>query len=86
MKLKIYKNPVISAVLLNLISMIFIMCIIKSGFIILILMVIPVSTANRKIIDNGINMNRKKKAVILVSFWTMMTFCMIHFLYMRNVI
>lgn len=68
MKLIFYKNPVISGILLNLSAMFLSIYAIKYRITPLIIMIGLVGVLNRKIIDNGINMNNKKKTLIVVSF------------------
>ncbi|WP_297421046.1 hypothetical protein [Clostridium sp.] len=71
MKLIFYKNPVISGILLNLFTMFLSIYAIKYNITPLILMIGFVGVLNRKIIDSGINMNSRKKTLIIVSFIVM---------------
>ena len=61
MKLIIYKKPVISGIILNLAAMFLSVYAIKYRIPYLIIAMIPVGILNRKIIDNGTDINNKKK-------------------------
>ncbi len=84
MKSIIYKNPVISAILLNISAMFLSISAIKYNITPLIMMIILVGILNRKIIDNGTHMNNKKKILILVSFGVMIGVFLIYNRYIYN--
>ena len=86
MKSIIYKNPVISAIILNLVAMFLSVYAITYRIPYLIIAIIPVGILNRKIIDNGKDMNNKKKALILVSFTIMIVVFFFYNLYFHNMI
>ncbi len=65
----IYKNPIIVGVLFNMIYMLLGIFAIKYSTTPLFVVMAPiVGSINRKIIDNGIDMNKKRKMIILISF------------------
>ena len=85
MKAVIYKNLVISAVIINILSLI--MCIystIERKTIFMMLLVF-IGVVNRRIIDNGNNLNKKKKIIIYISFFLMITIGFIYSSYMYKV-
>ena len=86
MKSIIYKRPVISGIILNLVAMFLSVYVIKYRISYLIIAIIPVGILNRKIIDNGIDMNNKKRALILVSFTIMIAAFFLYNLYFHNMI
>ena len=86
MKTIIYKNPVLSGILLNLSAMFLSIYGIKYSITPLIIMIMPVGILNRKIIDNGTDMNNKKKALIIVSFVVMLVIYFLYNQYFHNMI
>ncbi|ENK1243147.1 hypothetical protein ACFLKB_09170 [Clostridium sp. FAM 1755] len=65
----IYKNPIIAGIFLNMVYMFSGMYAIKYSMTPLLVVMAPIlGGINRKIIDNGIDMNRKRKMIILISF------------------
>ena len=86
MKTIIYKNPVLSGILLNLSAMFLSIYAIKYSITLLIIMIMPVGILNRKIIDNGTDMNNKKKALIIVSFVVMLVVYFLYNQYFHNMI
>ena len=81
----IYKNPVISAISINIISLImYIYSIIgrKTEFMIFLVLV---GAINRRIIDNGNNINKKKKIIIYISFFLMIGIWLFFSFYMSKV-
>jgi ABC-type uncharacterized transport system permease subunit len=86
MKSIIYKNPVIAGIIINLVAMFVSVYAIKYRISYLIIAIIPVGIVNRKIIDNGIDMNIKKKVLILVSFTIMIVVFFLYNQYCYNVI
>jgi len=68
MKSIIYKNPVISAVVLNIITLIvFIYAINEKGYA-FTMIIIAIAIVNTRIVDNGKNINKMRKAIIYMSF------------------
>ncbi|WP_236895438.1 hypothetical protein [Clostridium beijerinckii] len=86
MKSIIYKNPVISGIIINLVAMFVSVYATKYRISYLIIAIIPVGIVNRKIIDNGIDMNIKKKVLILVSFTIMIVVFILYNQYCYNMI
>lgn len=84
MKSIIYKNPVISGILLNISAIFLSIYAIKYNITPLIILIIPVGIFNRKIIDNGADMNNKKKILILVSFGVMIGVFLLYNRYISN--
>lgn len=68
MKSIIYKNPVISAILINFFTMFLNIIIIKKGLISYVMMIMIFNgILNGKILNNGTDMNNNKKILIIVS-------------------
>lgn len=84
MKSIIYKNPVISGILLNISAMFLGIYAIKYDITSLIMMMVPVGILNRKIIDNGTDMSNSKKMYILISFGVMIGVFLIYNIYIHN--
>lgn len=84
MKSIIYKNPVIAGILLNLSAMFISINAIKYSIAPVIIMIILVGMLNRKIIDNGIDVNNRKKNLIVVSFIVMIGVLFIYNLFIYN--
>ncbi len=72
MKAIIYKNPVISAVVVNILSLITYIYLIKERNVGFIMFLVLIGVVNRQIIDNGKNLNKKKKTIIYSSFFLML--------------
>ena len=69
MKLLIYKHPIISSILINIITLCIATYLFKSRYITFIIVFSPFSgILNRKIIENGVGINKKKKVFIICSF------------------
>lgn len=68
----LYKNPVISAVSINIITLIVLIYSVneEKSFISSLLPLIGI--LNRRIIDKGVNLNKKKKAIMITSFLIML--------------
>ncbi len=84
MKSIIYKNPVITGILLNLSTIFLSIYAIKYSIQPLMLIPILVGILNRKIIDNGTDMNNKKKVLILLSFGIMISVILIYGRYIHD--
>lgn len=84
MKSIIYKNPVISAVIINIVTLIILIYSIKEregwGSIISVF----AGVGNRRIIDNGQNIDKQKKKIILFSFVLMLIVFLTYSTYMHN--
>lgn len=62
MKSLLYKYPVLSGIILNLSAMCLVIYAIKSQIFLLMMLTCPAAgILNRKILDNGFNVNNKKK-------------------------
>lgn len=81
MKVIIYKNPVISAVVVNILSLIMYIYLIKEGNIVFIMFLVLTGVVNRQIIDNGKNLNKKKKTIIYISFFLILAIGLTYALY-----
>jgi len=71
MKSLIFKNPVTSSIIINIIGLIIIIYAIGKGIYGITLLAIPIAVLNRCIIDYGININNKKKLMIYFSVFVM---------------
>ena len=68
MKSIIYKNPVISAVVLNIITLIVFIYAINEKKYAFTMIIIAIAIVNTRIVDNGKNINKMRKAIIYMSF------------------
>lgn len=71
MKALIYKNPVASSIVINIIGLILIIFSISRGMYGTSLIAIPIAVLNRCLIDYGANIDNKKKLIIYVSVFIM---------------
>jgi len=69
MKSIMYRNPVISAIFINLITMILLINSINQENLSFMFTLMLTGILNRNIIDNGINLNKQRKEVIYLSFF-----------------
>lgn len=85
MKSFVYKNPVISALIIDYITIVLTIYSINQEMVALIILP-PILTGiiNRRIIDNGKNMNKKKKIIIYVSFFLTVSIFSIYATYVYN--
>lgn len=81
----IYKNPVISAIIINIISLITCIYSIIVGEPVFIMLLVLVGVLNRRIIDNGKTINKKKKIIICISFFLMIIIGLLFSFYMKEV-
>lgn len=84
MKSLIYKNPLISGITINTIALIIYLYSIVNSVIWVMPLMVLVGIANRRIIDNGQGINRKKKAIILISFFLMLITILTYNSYIHN--
>lgn len=84
MKGILYKNPVVSAIIINIASLITYIYLIKDRNFIFTVFLILIGVINRKIIENGININKQKKTIIYISFFLMLALGLIYGLYVIN--
>lgn len=84
MKGILYKNPVVSAIIINTASLITYIYLIKDRNFIFTVFLILIGVLNRKIIENGININKQKKTIIYISFFLMLALGLIYGLYVIN--
>lgn len=84
MKGILYKNPVVSAIIINIVSLITYIYLIKDRNFIFTVFLILIGVINRKIIENGININKQKKTIIYISFFLMLALGLIYGLYVIN--
>ncbi|SUY45404.1 Uncharacterised protein [Clostridium putrefaciens] len=78
MKVVIYNNPVKSVISVNILSLIMYIYLIKQGNVVFILFLVLIGVVNRQIIDNGKNLNKKKKTIIYISFFLMLVIGLIY--------
>jgi hypothetical protein len=71
MKSLVYKNPLISAIIINIIALIIGIYSILNRVIWVIPLLTFIGIANRKIIDNGKEVTKKKEVLISISFFLM---------------
>ncbi|EOU2048817.1 hypothetical protein C4D25_14390, partial [Clostridium perfringens] len=71
MKNVLYKNPVISAIFINILSLIIYISLVKDRIFIFVLFLSLIGVINRQIIINGICINKEKKILIYSSFFLM---------------
>lgn len=84
MKGILYKNPVVSCIIINIVSLITYIYLIKDRNFIFTVFLILIGVINRKIIENGININKQKKTIIYISFFLMLALGLIYGLYVIN--
>ncbi|MPQ30614.1 hypothetical protein E4V42_04105 [Clostridium estertheticum] len=84
MKSMIYKNPVISVVVINIIT--FIMCMygINERAYAVTMLIIVVGIVNRRIIDNGENIDKQKKTTMFISFFLILIIQFAYAMYKIN--
>jgi len=71
MKALIFKNPVASSIIINIIGLILIIFSISKGMYGISLIAIPIAVLNRCLIDYGANIDNKKKLMIYISVFIM---------------
>jgi hypothetical protein len=81
----IYKNPVISAIIINIISLIMCIYSIMGRKPVFMMLLVLVGVVNRRIIDNGKNIDKKKKIIIYISFFLMIAIGLFFSFYMNKV-
>lgn len=86
MKSIIYRNPVISAIIINIVTLILFIYSIREGEYGLVIGLMFVGVANRRIIDNGEKVNKKKRAIIFISFFLMVIIYLAYSIYRFKVI
>jgi hypothetical protein len=85
MKSLIYKKPLLSAVSLNIITLIIFIYSINNGETVPFMFSVLAGVFNRRIIDNGENINIKKKTIITISFFLMIIITFSYIIYINNV-
>ena len=85
MKNVLYKNPVISAIFINILSLIIYISLVKDRIFIFVLFLSLIGVINRQIIINGICINKEKKILIYSSFFLMLTICFICSVYVNRI-
>lgn len=86
MKNIIKKYPVVAAIVINFTSTVIFMYTIKERSIIFITPLVFVGIINRQIIDNGNNLNKKKKIVIYISFFLLLAIGLVYNYYIYKAI
>ena len=79
MKNVLYKNPVISAIFINILSLII------DRIFIFVLFLSLIGVINRQIILNGLCVNREKKIFIYSSFFLMLTIGFTYNVYVNSI-
>ena len=85
MKVIIYKNPVISGLVVNMLCLIMFIYLIKQGNIMFMMFLVLTGSVNRQIIDNSNNINKKKKTIIYMSFFLMLAIGLVYGFYYYNI-
>lgn len=85
MKVIIYKNPVISGLVVNILCLIMFIYLIKQRNIMFMMFLVLTGSVNRQIIDNGNNLNKKKKTIIYMSFFLMLAIGLVYGFYYYNI-
>lgn len=80
----LYKTPLISSILINLLSLFVFIYSIQKGNLIFITFLVIIGVLNRKIIDNGVNLSKWKKYVIYFTFFSMLAVGLIYGFYFIN--
>lgn len=71
MKSVVYKNPVISVVVINIIILIICIYAISESAYAFTMLIMVVAVVNRRIIENGQNIDKQKKTIMFISFFLM---------------
>ena len=82
MKSLIYRNPVISAITINLMIIILNIYSINQRIQPLTMALILISSVNKRIIEKGQNIDKQKKTIIYISFFSMIIANMAYITYM----
>ena len=85
MKNVLYKNPVISAIFINILSLIIYISLVKDRIFIFVLFLSLLGVINRQIILNGLCVNREKKIFIYSSFFLMLTIGFTYNVYVNSI-
>ncbi|EOU1476507.1 hypothetical protein VOH98_001086 [Clostridium perfringens] len=85
MKNILYKNPVISAIFINILSLIIYISLVKDRIFIFVLFLSLIGVINRQIILNGLWVNREKKIFIYSSFFLMLTIGFTYNVYVNSI-
>lgn len=85
MKSIMYRNPVISAIFINLITMILLINSINQENFLFMFTLMLTGILNRNIIDNGINLNKQRKEVIYLSFFISIAIFFIYSTYLYRI-
>ncbi|MCM0648893.1 hypothetical protein NBE98_10960 [Clostridium swellfunianum] len=86
MKSLIYRNPVISAIIINITSLILFIYSISKGEYGYVAFLMLTGVINRRIIDNGEKLNKQKKTIIITSCVLMVIIFIAYSVYRHNVI
>ena len=82
MKSLIYRNPVISAITINLMIIILNIYSINQRIQPLTMSLILLANVNKRIIEKGQNIDKQKKTIIYISFFSMIITNMAYIMYM----
>lgn len=86
MKSIIYRNPVTSAVIINIVTLILFIYSIREREYGLVIGLMIVGIVNRRILDNGEKLDRKKRSIIFISFFLMIIIYLAYSIYRFKVI
>lgn len=81
MKPVIYINPVISVVVINIITLIMCIYAISEKVYAFSMLIIGIGIVNKRIIDNWINIDNQKKTTMFISFFLMVIIQLVYAMY-----
>ncbi|MBL4935064.1 hypothetical protein JK636_04750 [Clostridium sp. YIM B02515] len=85
MKSILYRNPVISTIAINFMTMILFIYSINQRITALTISLMVTGVVNRRILDNGINLNKQKKTIIFLSFFISIGIAMLYNVYIHKI-
>lgn len=85
MKSILYRNPVTSAIAINFMTMILFIYSINQRITALTISLMVTGVVNRRILDNGINLNKQKKTIIFLSFFISIGIAMLYNVYIHKI-
>ena len=85
MKSIIYKNPVISAITINIVTLIIVIYGISIKQPLFTTLLFFVGIINRHILDNGQNVNKQKKSIVTISVIILVFIILAYSLHIHNV-
>lgn len=85
MKSLLYRNPVISAIAINFITMILLIYSINQRITPLTISLALTGVVNKRILNNSININKQKRTIIFLSFFINIAVAIIYSTYIYRV-